>query len=58
MNISTSSYTETGAGAVNLVSNGEDYWSYDLILGARLEVEIDDQSKLTWEQVIRTALMM
>lgn len=47
MNISTSSYSEAGAGAANLVSNGENYWSLDLILGARIEVEIDDQSKLT-----------
>jgi uncharacterized protein with beta-barrel porin domain len=47
MNISTSPFAETGAGAANLVSNGENYWSLDLILGARMEVEIDDQSKLT-----------
>jgi uncharacterized protein with beta-barrel porin domain len=47
MNISTSPFAETGAGAANLVLNGENYWSLDLILGARMEVEIDDQSKLT-----------
>ena len=47
MNVTMSSYTETGAGAANLVSNGENYWSFDLILGARMEVEIDDKSKLT-----------
>jgi hypothetical protein len=27
MYLSTSSYTETGAGAANLASNGEEYWS-------------------------------
>jgi hypothetical protein len=48
MNIATSAYTETGAGAANLVSNGENYWSLDLVLGARMDVELDKDTKLTF----------
>lgn len=48
MNIATSAYTETGAGAANLVSNGENYWSLDLVLGARMDIELDKDTKLTF----------
>jgi autotransporter-associated beta strand protein len=48
MNLSTSAYTETGAGAANLVSNGENFWSLDLVLGARMDVELNEDTKISF----------
>lgn len=48
MNLSTSAYTETGAGAANLISNGEDFWSLDLVFGARMDIEVSEDTKLSF----------
>lgn len=44
--VSSGAFTETGAGGANLISTGESHNSFDLALGARMEMELEDNAKL------------
>lgn len=44
--ISTGGYTETGAGGANLVSTGRHDNNIDLVVGARMEIELQENAKL------------
>ena len=44
--LTTESFTETGAGGANLTSEKQDSNSFDLVLGARTQIELSSQEQL------------